>query len=151
MCTCPAGAMMCGGVCVANDVQNCGACGNECASGSTCNGTECVCAVNNASGMTPVVCAAPANACFSDACAHDADCCLGVCDGNVCCARPGSPCSSAEDCGDSSGKDVCASSPSQDHLQCGSNNQCCVGHYGSCGANSDCCSSYSCVAGYCLL
>jgi len=49
LCTCPSGKTRCGGICVdpSTDNNNCGGCGNSCATGATCAGGSCATLVCN--------------------------------------------------------------------------------------------------------
>lgn len=79
------------------DEQNCGACGNVCASPKECMNGLCVCPSTLITCPGPgntTVCCASSKSCRGGACTQDTDCCNGACVGGVCCS-PEATCSSA--------------------------------------------------------
>jgi hypothetical protein len=130
---------------------NCGSCGNACDSqqnGGTCNDTkgQCMCAWSNGSGGDSKQCAVNGNGCFGASCSSDSECCVGTCDGQHCCAKPGSPCQANAECGDTNGTDICGDSPSTAHLVCDpGTNACCVDLTGGCNSSADCCGTNTCI------
>ncbi|MHB8416744.1 MAG: hypothetical protein ACYDCL_01625 [Myxococcales bacterium] len=137
---CSAGLTLCNGVCtsMSSDPNNCGSCGNVCASGTCAGG---VCSTGCASGLSlcsgactdtstdPNNCGGCGVVCSSGSCAG------GVCGSStLACGHPGDFCNSSADCcGDYCQLNTCL---------CRS-----AGH--PCAINSDCCNGGVCTAGLC--
>ena len=127
--TCAAGQKVCGAECksVATDQQNCGACGNACAAGLSCQNGQCLCSANllSCGGM-----------CVSPSAAHCGGCSTMCAAGQVC---SGNSCKTGCDTGETQCPDgACVPPTGGDALHRGGCNPCPAGavrNSGTCGCS----------------